>query len=400
MKSKVVIIGQNYNTSYGVIRALGEAGYRCEVGKRIHGKPCKRLMPELKSKYIDKYVFLMTREDSLMVQDIISSFAREGNRKVLIPTDDFCAALVDRNLATLQQFFYLPNINGVSGEVSKMMDKFHQKEIIRRYGLTTADICVVDSKDDIKNTIPQDIEYPCFIKPLSSAGIPKYIMRKCNSYDELVSGLNGAFDVRDCKMLIERFVEIEKEYTIPGIAVDGEVMIPSLIEKSGVGSGAHKGVTISGKVLPTGNFENLVGKLEHFIKDIGFTGIFDIEILYSKGNYYFNELNLRYGAAGYALTASGINLPAYYVESLQNGKVVYDSYSVEFQSGLTFVNEKAAFEYYQAGYSGLLDFLRSLKEAEQHFMLTRSDAMVTLGFLRLITIPIFKKLVKKVLRLK
>jgi len=394
MKNKVLIIGQNYSTSYGVIRALGEAGYRCEVGKRICNKIPRFLTPELKSKYVDKYAYLMTDDDSSMIHCIISNFAIEGERKVLIPTDDFCVALVDRNLKILQKYFYLPNINGKQGEMSKMTDKLYQKEIIRQYDIQTADICVINRKTDIDTTILENISYPCFIKPLSSVGNPKYLIQKCSSYEELVSGLTGAFNDRGCKMLVEKFIEVETEYTIPGIAIDGNVLIPSLLEKTEIGSGSHKGVTISGVVHSSEKFDELVRKLKRFVKDIGLTGIFDIEVLYSKGDYYFNELNLRYGAAGYALTGSGINLPEYYVESLQNGKPINNT-KVQFKEGLTFVNEKAAFEYYMAGYSRFFVFLRILKKADIRFIITGNDVMVAFSFFRLIMMSILLKFVNK-----
>ena len=62
------------------------------------------------------------------------------------------------------------------------------------------------------------------------------------------------------------------------------------------------------------------------------TGIFDIELFESHGDFYLNEVNLRYGAAGYAVTAMGINLPGIYADyhygrsftftdTIQDGKV-------------------------------------------------------------------------------
>lgn len=383
MNSKVVVIGQNYSTCYGIIRALGEAGYRCEVGKRIHDTPKGFLTPELKSKYVDKFAYLKTRDDAVMVQDIISYFAVKGEKRHLMPADDFCAALIDRNLQTLQEYFYLPSVNGVPGEVSKLMDKLYQKDIAKKYDVKTADICVIDRKENIDSFIPQDLPYPCFIKPLSSAGNPKHLMRKCNSYEELVSGLTEAFNERDCKMLVERYIDIEKEYTIPGIAVDGRVIIPSILEKTKVGAGGHKGVTITGKVLSAAPFDDIVMKLKRIIKNIGLTGIFDIEILVSNGEYYFNELNLRYGAAGYALTGSGVNLPALYVESMQNGVAVFkDEY--KFKQGKTFVNEKAAFENYLAGHGKFNDFIKSIWRADIRFLISFSDIKVSFYFFKMV----------------
>ena len=67
MESQVVIVGKNYSTTLGIIKSVGEAGYRCGVVACV-GKHPKHPSPETLSKYVDTYVYARTRDDN----DIIS----------------------------------------------------------------------------------------------------------------------------------------------------------------------------------------------------------------------------------------------------------------------------------------------------------------------------------------
>ena len=52
------------------------------------------------------------------------------------------------------------------------------------------------------------------------------------------------------------------------------------------------------------------------MRQTGFCGLFDIDFYASDGVMYFNELNLRFGGSGYAVTKMGVNLPALFVRTL------------------------------------------------------------------------------------
>ena len=57
-------------------------------------------------------------------------------------------------------------------------------------------------------------------------------------------------------------------------------------------------------------------QLKVFVKSLHFCGLFDIDFYERDGVFYFNELNLRFGASGYAVTHSGINLPDAFMKVL------------------------------------------------------------------------------------
>lgn len=393
----IVIIGQNYSTSLGVIKALGEAGYRCEVAKRVYHHTPRLASPEQKSRYVDRYEYIVTGDDSLMVEKIISGFSDVSAKKILIPTDDYSTALIDRNEEEFSRHFIVPNAKGPYGSASSLMDKHYQKQIVRQFGIMAVDTSVVDCRTKETIVIPDTITYPCFIKPLASAGHSKSLIQKCYSKGELQKALFDIADSNGCQMLVEKYVDIEREYTIPGMAINGQVEIVALFEKSKTGSGNHKGVTICGKVVPANICPSVIEKLKDLIKGIGFQGIFDIELLYSNGKYYFNELNLRNGAAGYALTHSGLNFPALYVNALLGKPIQWGYLLGNLKFGKTFVNEKAALDYYLAGYCSFSEFVRTIKRADIRFITTSNDFKPFLYFLRLIILSVISRYKNKLI---
>lgn len=367
----IVVIGQNYCTSLGVIKALGEAGYRVELGKRINRQP-RFYTPEMKSKYVDKAAYLHTATDDEMIKSVLKNFADSNKgRKILIPTDDFCVALFDRHFDELSQYFILPNVNKRQGAVVELMNKDCQNALARKCGINVAESVTISVTSEEKAVIPHNTPFPCFIKPITSVGNPKSYSRKCENRETLADIIFQIAQEHECTLLAEQYIEIEKEYTIPGIAIGGEVIIPAILEKFRTGEGAHKGVTIAGRVHNSGKLGDFVGKLREFVSQSCFQGIFDIELLQSKDELYFNEINLRNGAAGYSLTKSGINLPAMYVYYLEESIIPQISY--DFEAGRTFVNEKAALENYLDGYSTFGKMLKNIYTANIKFVLGFND---------------------------
>lgn len=387
-KLPIVVIGQNYCTSLGLVKALGEAGYRVEIGRRVVGHP-RFSTPEMKSKYVDKAVVLHTGSDRDMIDAVIKNFAVPYDKKVLIPSDDFFVALIDRHLDEFARFFVVPNVRNEQGAVERLMDKSRQNEIARKCGIKVVESVIIKIVSSKEPVIPENTPFPCFIKPLTSVGYPKSYSQKCETRKELLSVASQIAQERECTLLAEQFVEIEKEYTIPGIAVGTEVIIPAVLEKFNTGEGEHKGVTVIGRVHKSNVIGNLTNKLKTLMHEFGFQGIFDIEILQSKGELFFNEVNLRNGAAGYSLTKSGVNLPAMYADYLV--KSVKPKLSLSFKDGCTFVNEKAALEYYLGGYGTFRTFVKTIANADIKFVLSTNDMKAYFSFCLLFLRSMIKK---------
>lgn len=361
-----IIIGKNYSTSLGIIKALGESGYGCAVIKLANQKPLFET-PEVKSKYVASYTYATMDVQSVL--DTINQYCG-SKKKVIIPSDDYSASLLDRYYNELCEKFYVPNMGEVANNISMFMDKHKQKEVAAAMGIRVAKCWSVEAKGaDIQ--IPEDVIYPCYTKPQTSIGAPKTFIKKCDNPKELKEQLNVINNEYPCQILIEEAVVVENEYTVPGISLAGNVIIPAFLRKVKIGSGKHKGVTVIGVVEDANKHSEIADKLKKMLAETNMTGIFDIELLESDGTFYLNEVNLRYGAAGYAVTSLGINLPGMYVDYLYEKESVCTNSIAE---NKVFVSEKAELDDYEAGFCSWREYRREIKQADIHFMYGKGDA--------------------------
>ena len=349
-----VIIGRNYTSLLGMIRAVGMTGCEITVIRTVKGinnlsnnKICiDEDSVEAVSKFVKQHYFVEQNRE-ILVQFLIDNCKILGDKVALLPVDDFAASTIDLNQDILRDFFVFPNINNSTGAVVQLMDKRTQKELARNAGLNVASGWVINISDR-SYVIPEGITYPVFTKPEISYLGNKRCMKKCNNEKELISVIETVMKERPCPLLVEQYINIEKEYAVLGCSFDDKVYIPDLIHMLKDGSGPHKGVTMIGEIFCLDQEEEYVKKIKNFISRIGFTGLFDIDLYEANGCMYFNELNLRFGASGYALTASGINLPELLLSYFYSEKAK-DLLEIRLPKS-TFINEKVIYEDYYAGY--------------------------------------------------
>lgn len=389
MKPKVVIIGRNYTSRLGMIRAVGMAGYDVTV-IRTNGLPETKDI-DAYSKYVTDYLYAKEpNRDELM--SVLLSLSSEKYKTIIIPVDDYSASTIDENLDLLKADFLFPNINMKQGAINYLMDKKVQKELASQAGLNVTKGWAVGI-NDCHYSLPSDIIYPVFPKPQISFKGNKRCMVRCNNETELRSILDDTASQRDCPMLLEQFVEIEKEYALLGVSNGEDVIIPAMIQMLKSGSGAHRGVTLLGRVLSTDNYQGVVNQLKEFISSIHYCGLFDIDVYENNGHLYFNELNLRFGASGYAITVSGINLPQFFVSALKGQKWDHSDFGIKES---IFVNEKVAFEDYCNGYISQATYKECISKADYCFVKSDIDINPYVAFIS--QNFSFKKRVKRLIK--
>ena len=214
MKQRVVVIGRNYTSRLGMIRAVGMAGYDVTV-IRTHGLPSTKEIDGY-SKYVKEYLFAKEPNRDELIS-LLLTLKSSYEKTIIIPVDDYAASTIDEHVDLLKSDFLFPSINLEQGAVNRLMDKNLQKQLARQTGLSVSEGWVVDINNH-SYTLPSDIVYPVFPKPQISFRGNKRCMRKCSNELALRSVLNEVACQRDCPMLLERYIEIDKEYALLGVS--------------------------------------------------------------------------------------------------------------------------------------------------------------------------------------
>ena len=197
-------------------------------------------------------------------------------------------------------------------------------------------------------------------------------MRKCGSQEELEAALDYIAKYRNAteKVLVEDYKEIDTEYALLGFSDGNEVIIPGILKFIAV-SKQNKGIALQGKVMPVTGFESLMEQYKQLVLKIGFVGVFDIDFYKSDDEFYFCELNLRYGGSGYAITKMGMNLPAMMVKHFYGESI--DDMRKSISGEAIYVNDRMCMADWENGYIAMDEYKRYLRSADIRFVPDEND---------------------------
>lgn len=366
MGIKIVVLGKNFSTPLGIVRSLGQVGYPIDV-VYISEQGDSNIISSCK--YVNRMFEVVGRHDKDILDLLLTEFRDNDSKYILFPTDDYTSSLIDRNRGILQERFLMPYVEGAeAGQITKYMDKAFQTELAKKHGLNAAQSFIAELSDNTIN-IPDDLVYPCLCKPLLSTLGFKSEIKKCRNKKELYNWLTILQKRKKNKsklILIQEFLDIKEEYSIPAVCNNQEIIMPFLLKKICVAQ-AKRGVTLCGVTESTQNIK-CVDKLMELLKSLQYVGLIDIEIFKTNDGIYFNELNFRSSGIIYAVTEAGANLPSLLVDALIKGTSV-DMSSKEY--GRVFLNDRVAWDDYLRGYISKRKFNKL--EEMSHFSLILSE---------------------------
>ena len=107
---RVIVMGRNYTSLLGMIRAAGMAGCEGTVIRTVKGwnkaTDKKKLVGgepiEAASKYVKQHYFVEQGRDEL-IQFLLDNCIVEGEKVVLLPVDDFVAVILARRFLQEEQ---------------------------------------------------------------------------------------------------------------------------------------------------------------------------------------------------------------------------------------------------------------------------------------------------------
>ena len=361
-----VVLSRNYSTGLSVIRSLGTQGYTVDLAASAPREGASSFIA--KSKFVrsahEAVAKKVKDEDDQELMDMLTAYREDQTpKKVLIPADDYTASVMDFHKEELKDIFLMPGIiTGEPGSLAHMMDKSVQGQIARRVGIRTPLEWVVSLREE-EIRIPEDMVYPCYVKPLGSIGGYKQEMARCDDKEALLEHLlklREAFSNRS--VLVQEFVNIDKEYDIEGVCIDDKIILSGVIYKEYVAQ-YDRGVPLYGDMEPLDILGGFIDKIEAFLREFHYFGMFDLGINKVGDEFWFNELNLRSGGTNYVYFESGCNLSEIFVKAALGEEITEEECRIR-EFGKKYLYEKVAWDDY---------FHKTLTRDELQSMIDNAD---------------------------
>ncbi len=298
-KNKVILIGGNHHNGLGLARSFGVNGikpYGVIVGEGAeHGFVRK-------SKYWAKTWVI--KSDDEIVEFLLNSFQNEKEKPVVIPYSDGAAEEIDLNLDRLKEHFLLPSIGGQQGKIAELMDKQKQVEFAQTYGIPMAKSCVVDL-NDIR--LPEDMIYPCIVKPVVSAEGEKSDIRKYDTETQTVAYLQELREKGYHRFLVQEYLNYDTEYLMVGsISGQNQCWVNSKkIRVWPVVGGSSSCLQVTNQKNVSEFFESVRSAFQQ----IAYDGLYDVEVLQVNGKLFLNEVNWRNSGTIYSVLGSKVYYP-------------------------------------------------------------------------------------------
>lgn len=295
---KIIVIGSLHHNTLGTIRCIGMADYKTDlilIGQDGYVS---------KSRYVNNTHIAKNETDILNI--LLDIYGKETENAIILSCTDGAQHILDENYDILNKNFDFYNCAS-RGKINHFMNKQVQSELANSFGL------VVPYSQIFNRSTTSDISFPCLLKPLQSINGGKRI-RRCDNLKELKDAIDD-FDA-NTSILVQQFIDKEEEIVVVGCATKDNIDIPGYVQKYR----DYNGGTLYSTVDTITNLPSqLIDKCKDMVKAISYEGLFGIEFIFSKGIYYFIEINLRTDATTYSLACAGANLPKSYIESKING---------------------------------------------------------------------------------
>lgn len=306
MKNKqVIIVGDSFNNTLGLIRSLGEA--RADIALLLVGDD--RLFIS-RSKYLKRAdVFLLKNLEECL--STIEQLYDSTKQQYIISSNDKAASYIDEREDILYPRFRTPMRGKRLGSI---MDKEKQCILAENCGFTVPKSFLYERGEDF----PKQIPFPILLKPANSNEGQKSDIHICYSSDEIIDCLTKETNCR--KYIVQEYIEKEYEINLIGVSTEKGVFVPGGIKKL-----RHYPTIYSpcsyGKYMSCEVFGIDISPVKTFIREVGFYGPFSVELIHREGINYFMEVNFRHDGLAYTATAAGANLLDMYINE---GSIIHE----------------------------------------------------------------------------
>lgn len=303
MKS-VIVIGDSFNNTLGLIRSLGRAGIKPLLILVGHD----RLFVS-KSHYVGKTITVDSVDEAMAE---LRKLRPQLHGSYVICSNDKAAQILDNNEAEFSKIYRTP-MRGK--QLRNLFTKNAQCALASQCGVTIPQSVLYNRGEAIPS-----LNYPVLIKPNDSNCGEKADIHICKNRQELEDSLNT--DSHCDQFIIQQFIDKEYEINLIGAVNDHGVAIPGGIRKLRHYPSPN-GPCSFGVYLPLSELPVDIEPVKRYVEATGYRGPFSVELLHSGDKNYFMEMNFRHDGLAYTATAAGVNLLDFYVNNKDNteGKV-------------------------------------------------------------------------------
>lgn len=295
----VIVIGSDHHNTLGVVESLGMVGISPYVIVVSRRKPPHSFV--LKSKYCQGKGFMASYDD--LIDLLYTNFKKDnGERYLVITTNDPAASLLDNHYNELSEFLILPG-TGKQGELEYWMDKLHMIELAKAVGMNVPKTMTVKKGETV-----DDFVFPCITKSISTLKGAKSNIRICNDLESLNDFLSQQTQYDEIQ--VQQFIDKDFEFQFIGCSINGgeEIIIPGRthIDRPN----GYDNTFYLEYVEIDESFNKVLSQAKDFVRQTRYSGPFSIEFIRDKsGIDYFLEMNFRNDGNAICVTSSGTNLP-------------------------------------------------------------------------------------------
>ena len=298
----VIVFGNDHTNSVGVIQSLGIAGYK-SIGLLFGNKSdfvkCSRYTASI----------ITSKDPQSCIDKLLENIPKSESKIPIIACCDLAALTLERNAERLKRYFLFEY--SAHYTLDYLSKKENQVRMASEVGFNVPKSWnLQDSKE-----IPDDVCFPCLIKPLVSCEGAKSDIRVCRTSEELHQNLNSLGHTRN--VLLQQYIERDYEISILGCGLSsGDCVIPAVENKLTLYP-KYVGLECLADMQPLKD-ESIKSCIQKLIKLAGYVGLFSVEMMHCKEDdkFYFTEINLRNDGAEALVTKYGANLPLNHVEDL------------------------------------------------------------------------------------
>lgn len=304
----VIVLGHDHTNSLGIVQTLGDLGYYMVAfvwGQKTGLLKYSRYLKELYG----------ASDVQSCINLMIEKFGNSVNKIPIIPCCDNAALTIEQNKERLEKTFLYEYSKQYS--LKYLAKKENQVRLATEANLFVPKTWNLRDKDNI----PNDIIFPCLIKPLISSQGAKSDIRICKDINELHENLSTLKYTKE--VLIQQYIERDYEISILGCGLkNGDVIIPCVENKLTLYP-KNVGLECLAYIQKLEE-QTIIGGIKNLIESIGYVGVFSVEMMHCKldGKLYFTEINLRNDGANSFIVKYGVNLPAIHIDDLFDNEII------------------------------------------------------------------------------